>query len=65
MSLNFEYIGGHIWSALEPGEDGYDKTVISIEMEQGKVPWAVSVDRRITKEEMNQILELVYNEYKV
>lgn len=64
MSLKFEYIGGNIWSCLQEGRDGYDETIISLEIERGKIPYVIEMNRPMNKLEVDDIIKLVYNEYK-
>jgi hypothetical protein len=56
---NFEAIGGHMYSIEEKGPDGYDSTVICVEIENGHIPFVVSMSRPPTKAELDDLLELV------
>lgn len=59
----FEYIGGNIWTILGTDEDGYEYSIISVEIEKGKRPFIISyVEGEVTKEMIDKMLELVYKE---
>lgn len=63
MKSKFEYIGGHIWSIESKDKDGYDFSIISVEIEKGKQPFIVDVvSSLLTKEILDDLLELVHKE---
>ena len=58
---NFEYIGGRIWSLLESDEQGYDKTVLSLEIECGRAT-VVCQGRQLTDQENSMLVDLLKQE---
>jgi hypothetical protein len=59
----FKYIGGDIWTLEELGDDGYDKTVLSIEMERHVEPFILDMGRSLTKVEVQKLVVLVSETY--
>ena len=62
QSTHWEYIGGHQWSLVEsinPLYDTYDNHICSIEIERGKLPIVAYLERKLTREELEQILAIV------
>lgn len=60
--MKLEYVGGHIWSAEEPGPDGHMKTIVSVELEPGNNPFIGCLSRPLDKSELDQLILRVYIE---
>lgn len=61
----FEYIGGRIWAIIREGADGYEYHVISVEIEKGKMPTIASyVEGEVTKQMVDMMLELIFEQWK-
>ena len=59
---NFEYVGGDIWQLLYVDEDdGFEYSRISIEAPRGKIPSVLCLDRRVEKEDIQTLVEFIYN----
>lgn len=58
MNDEFEYVGGHIWSLIEKDENGYDKTIISVEIDNGKI-FIFEKTRSLTESEFDKLSELI------
>jgi hypothetical protein len=55
--------GGHIYALREDEEDGYQKTVLSVELERGQEPWVVVQGREMTREEIESLMRVVIDVY--
>lgn len=59
---NFEYVGCDIWQLLYVDEDdGSEYSRISIEAPRGKIPNVFCLDRRVEKEDIQTLVEFIYN----
>jgi len=62
--MKFEYAGGNIYSTREPGYDG-ETSIISLEFEKNDdPPFIIDVGRPLTKLELQELIEFIYNKTK-
>jgi hypothetical protein len=57
----WEYAGGDIWQLLETGKDGYETSACSVEILHTKPPSILYINRQLTKQELQELLDIVWN----
>lgn len=59
----FEYHGGRLWTIIdEPKAGGYPTTAVTVELERGKHPQLVCIERDLTRDEIKQLFDLIEKE---
>lgn len=61
MKNRWEYIGGNQWSLINY-TDEYEKSISSVEIEKGKYPRVVFLNAILTKDELQELLNISYKE---
>lgn len=61
---SFESLGGYSHALYEPGLDGYDQTVCSVELEKGKIPFVIELTRPLNKNELENLIRCVADVYQ-
>ena len=59
MKRIWEYIGGNQWSLVDYDTE-YEDHVCSIEIERGKCPSVAYLDTILTKQELQELINLIY-----
>jgi hypothetical protein len=60
--MNLEPIGGHMFMAEEEGADGHNRVIVAVEIESGKLPFVADMGRPLTRTEIEELIQFVYNE---